>query len=151
MANVFRKQGYQVFTASRSLETMSEVESLPNVKLHQLDVTKSTDIRDAVGDISKETDSKLTYFVNFAARIHFMPLLDMPLLDEDIEAGKALYDLNVWGPLPVTQVFAPLLIKSKGTVVFITSLSGYLNVPYQGLVFYYYSNAYNIISQFHYA
>ncbi|KAI1650625.1 uncharacterized protein F4817DRAFT_312487 [Daldinia loculata] len=97
MAKGFQKQGYQIFAASHSLETMSEVESLPNVKLHQLDVTKSTDIRDAVGDISKEIDSKLTYLVNCAARIHFMPLLD-----EDIEAGKALHDLNVWGPLAVT-------------------------------------------------
>jgi 1-acylglycerone phosphate reductase len=56
----------------------------------------------------------------------------MPLLDEDIEQGKALFETNVWGPIAVTQAFAPLLRKAKGTVVFITSLSGHLNVPYQG-------------------
>ncbi|KAI1657941.1 NAD(P)-binding protein [Daldinia decipiens] len=127
MAMTFQKEGYQVFASSRNLGTMSNVESLPNVKLIQLDITKATDIQAATDSVSKETGGTLTYLVNCAARNHFMPLLD-----EDIEAGKALYDTNVWGPLAVTQAFAPFLIKSKGTVVFITSLSGYLNVPYQG-------------------
>ncbi|KAI0893063.1 NAD(P)-binding protein [Annulohypoxylon nitens] len=85
------------------------------------------DIQAARDAVREETGGTLTFLINCAARNHFMQLLD-----EDIEAGKALYDTNVWGPLAVTQSFAPLLIKAKGTVVFITSLSGYLNVPYQG-------------------
>ncbi|RYP10559.1 hypothetical protein DL765_008063 [Monosporascus sp. GIB2] len=127
MASAFQNQGYRVFATSRSLKTMSKVEGMPNVRLLQLDVTKLTDIRAAAATVSEETGGSLTYLINCAARNHFMPLLD-----EDIETGKALYDTNVWGPLAVTQAFAPLLIKAKGTVVFITSLSGYLNVPYQG-------------------
>ncbi|KAI1418399.1 NAD(P)-binding protein [Hypoxylon sp. FL1857] len=127
MAMVFQSEGYRVFAASRSLETMSKVEKLPNVKLLQLDVTKMAEVRAAADAVSQETDGGLTYLINCAARNHFMPLLD-----ENIEAAKDLFDTNVWGPLAVTQSFAPLLIKAKGTVVFITSLSGYLNVPYQG-------------------
>ncbi|KAI0836402.1 NAD(P)-binding protein [Hypoxylon sp. FL0890] len=127
MAMVFQSEGYRVFAASRSLKTMSKVADLPNVKLLQLDITKMAEIRAAADAVSQETDGSLTYLINCAARNHFMPLLD-----EYIEAAKDLYDTNVWGPLAVTQTFAPLLIKAKGTVVFITSLSGYLNVPYQG-------------------
>lgn len=127
MAMSFEDQGYWVFATSRSLDTMSKVETLPNIKLIQLDITKTTDILAARDTVSEETGGMLTYLVNCAARNHFMPLLD-----EDIEVGKALYDTNVWGPLAVTQAFAPLLIKAKGTVAFITSLSGYLNVPYRG-------------------
>ncbi|KAI1253629.1 hypothetical protein MGN70_004020 [Eutypa lata] len=127
MVIAFQNQGYRVFATSRSLTTMSKVENIPNVSLLQLDVTRTSDIRAAVDAVSEETEGTLTYLINCAARNHFMPLLD-----ENIEDAKALYDTNVWGPLAVTQAFAPLLIKAKGTVVFITSLSGYLNVPYQG-------------------
>lgn len=125
MVIAFQNQGYRVFATSRSLTTMSKVENILNVSLLQLDVTRTSDIRAAVDAVSEETEGTLTYLINCIARYHFMPLLD-----ENIEDAKALYDTNVWGPLAVTQAFAPLLIKAKGTVVFITSLSGYLNVPY---------------------
>lgn len=32
----------------------------------------------------------------------------------------------------MTKAFAPLLIKAEGTIVFITSVAGHLNTPYQG-------------------
>ncbi|KAK8021745.1 hypothetical protein PG990_006883 [Apiospora arundinis] len=127
LATVFQQQGYLVFATSRSSGTMSNVEKLANVHVLQLDVTKPADIRAAVEVVSEKAEGELTYLVNCAGRNHFMPLLD-----EDIEQGKALFETNVWGPLAVTQAFAPLLGKAKGTVVFITSLSGHLNVPYQG-------------------
>ncbi|KXX76903.1 NADPH-dependent 1-acyldihydroxyacetone phosphate reductase [Madurella mycetomatis] len=128
MAVEFQAQGYYVFATSRRLATMSKVEGLPNVKLLELDITKPDEIRSASEVVRTETGGGLTYLINCAARNHFMPLLD-----EDVEAARALFETNVWGQLAVTQAFAPLLIKAKGTVVFITSLSGYLNVPYQGV------------------
>ncbi|GAB1315265.1 NADPH-dependent 1-acyl dihydroxyacetone phosphate reductase [Madurella fahalii] len=129
LAVEFQARGYYVFATSRSLTTMSKVEALPNVKLLQLDITKPADIRAAAEAVKAETTGGgLTYLVNCAARNHFMPLLD-----EDIDATRALFETNVWGQLAVTQAFAPLLIEAQGTVVFITSLSGYLNVPYQGV------------------
>ncbi|KAJ5291313.1 hypothetical protein N7478_000564 [Penicillium angulare] len=45
---------------------------------------------------------------------------------------KALYDINVWGPLRVTKAFVPFLILAKGSIVFVTSISGYLNVSFMG-------------------
>jgi NAD(P)-dependent dehydrogenase (short-subunit alcohol dehydrogenase family) len=56
----------------------------------------------------------------------------MPILDEDLNATRAIFDSNVWGPVAVTQAFAPSLIKAKGQIVFITSISGYINVPWMG-------------------
>jgi 1-acylglycerone phosphate reductase len=127
LAAEFQSRGFIVFATSRRLDTMSVIESLPNVKLLQFDITESADIRAAVEAVSRETGGSLNYLINCAARNYFMPLLD-----QDIEAAKELYNLNVWAPLAVTQAFAPLLIKAKGTITFITSLAGYLNVPYQG-------------------
>ncbi|KAK4183594.1 NADPH-dependent 1-acyldihydroxyacetone phosphate reductase [Podospora australis] len=126
MAIEFQTRGYHVFATSRRLDTMSRVGSLPNVKLLQLDITKPGEIRAAVEAVRIETGGTLDYLVDCAARNHFMPLMD-----ENIETAKALFDTNVWGQLAMTQAFVPLLKQIKGTVVFITSLSGYLNVPYQ--------------------
>lgn len=56
----------------------------------------------------------------------------MPILDEDIEKAKNIFDINVWGTVAVTKAFAPLVIKAKGKIVNITSTAGYLNVPYMG-------------------
>lgn len=127
LADAFQRSDYRVFATSRSLDTMSEAKRLPNVRVLQLDVTSATDIQAAKAAVSDETGGSLTYLINCAARNHFMPLLD-----ENIQDAKRIHETNVWGPLAVTQAFAPLLIKAKGTVVFITSVAGHLNTPYQG-------------------
>ncbi|QKX56023.1 uncharacterized protein TRUGW13939_03123 [Talaromyces rugulosus] len=56
----------------------------------------------------------------------------MPILDQDLDAARELYETNVLGPVAVTQAFAPLLIQAQGMLVFITSIAGYLHVPYMG-------------------
>lgn len=106
---------------------MSQVSGLPGVQIIQLDVKSATDIQAAKTAVSEETGGSLSYLINCAARNHFMPLLD-----ENIEDAKLIHETNIWGPLAVTQAFAPLLIKAKGSLVFITSIAGHLNTPYQG-------------------
>ncbi|KAJ5557029.1 hypothetical protein N7494_000944 [Penicillium frequentans] len=127
LALTFQKQGYQVFATARNLEKMTKLNSLPNVTLLQLDVTEPSQIEAAVAAVQAQTGGTLDVLVNNAGRNHFMPYLD-----EDVEQVKALYDINVWGPLRVTKAFMPLLIKAKGSIAFITSISGYLNVPFMG-------------------
>ena len=48
----------------------------------------------------------------------------MPLLDSEIEAGKRLYDVNVFGVIAVTQAFFPLLKNARGTVANMGSIVG---------------------------
>lgn len=43
-----------------------------------------------------------------------------------------MFDVNVFALIEVTQVFAPLLIASKGTVVNIGSMLGHFPFPWQG-------------------
>lgn len=44
-----------------------------------------------------------------------------------------MFDVNIWGLLAVTQAFAPLLIASKGTIINIGSIAGFVPSPWQGL------------------
>lgn len=130
LALTFQKQGYQVFATARNLDKMTKLNGLSNVTLLQLDVTEPSQIEAAMAAVQAQTGGALDVLVNNAGRNHFMPYLD-----EDVEQVKALYDINVWGPLRVTKAFVPLLIKAQGSIAFITSISGYLNVPFMGKFF----------------
>lgn len=52
----------------------------------------------------------------------------MPALDVNVEDAKKIFNVNVFAIMRMCQVFAPLLIKSKGTIVMIGSLAGV--IPY---------------------
>lgn len=127
LAIVLQQRGLHVFATARDSSKMSDLSGLPNVTTLTLDVVKSTDIRAAVEVVTKQTGGTLNYLVSNAGRNHFMPILD-----EDLDVVRNIFDINFYGPLAITQAFAPLLIKAKGMAVYITSISGYVNVPFMG-------------------
>lgn len=127
LALTLQQRGLHVFATARDPTKMSSLQGLDNVTTLKLDVLKPAEIKAAVEAVSKATGSTLNYLINNAGRNHFMPILD-----EELDAVRNLFEINFYGPLAVTQAFAPLLIKAKGLAVFITSISGYVNVPYMG-------------------
>jgi 1-acylglycerone phosphate reductase len=56
----------------------------------------------------------------------------MPLLDVDIDVAKKVYDVNVWGVVRTTQVFASLVIAAEGTIVIIGSIAGVMPYVFGG-------------------
>lgn len=127
LALVLQQRGLHVFATARDVSKMSNLDGLPNVTMLTLDVVKTDDIKAAAELVTKQTGGTLNYLVNNAGRNHFMPILD-----DDLDAVRNLFEINFYGPLAITQAFAPLLIKSKGMAVYITSISGYINVPFMG-------------------
>ncbi|RAO74287.1 uncharacterized protein BHQ10_010299 [Talaromyces amestolkiae] len=125
LALTLQQRGYLVFATTRDVKKMSKLEGLSNVELLALDVTEKDQIAAAARVVRDQTGGTLDYLINNAGRNHFMPILD-----EDLNATRAIFDTNVWGPVAVTQAFAPFLIEAKGRIVFITSISGYINVPW---------------------
>lgn len=128
LALAFEQRGLHVFATARNIAKMSELQGR-NITLLTLDTTVPEQIKEAVDAVKKATGT-LDYLVNNAARNHFRPILD-----ENIEETKNLFNTNVWGPLAVTQAFSPLIIKAKGSFVFITSIAGYGNTPWMGKQF----------------
>ncbi|KAK7752877.1 hypothetical protein SLS62_005219 [Diatrype stigma] len=127
LALVLQQRGFHVFATARDPSKMSDLKGLPNITLLTLDVVKSVDIEAAAEAVAKQTGGTLNYFISNAGRNHFMPILD-----EDLETVKNLFEINFIAPIALTKAFAPLLIKAKGMAVYITSISGYLNIPYMG-------------------
>lgn len=128
LAVAFQQRGCHVFATARNPDKMSKLKDLENVTLLAMDVTDKAQIEAAVEKVRDQTGGSLNYLVNNAGRNHFMPILD-----QDLDAARELYETNVLGPIAVTQAFAPLLIQAKGMLAFITSIAGYLHVPYMGV------------------
>jgi len=127
LAAIFHERGCHVFATARDISKMSALAGLQNTTLLALDVGDSEQISTAVEAIKNATCGTLDILINNAGRNHFSPVLDI-----DIAAAKKVYETNLWGPLAMIQAFAPLVIKAKGTIVSITSISGYVNVPHMG-------------------
>jgi 1-acylglycerone phosphate reductase len=128
LALTFAQRGLLVFATARNVATMAKLENLPNVRLLKLDITIPDDVRTATGIVKKETGGTLDFLINNAAQARYMPMLD-----EDFEQAKTLFELCVWSQLRMVQAFSPLLIEAKGTAVYISSVSAHLNMPWLGV------------------
>ncbi|XP_067037649.1 retinol dehydrogenase 7-like isoform X1 [Acropora muricata] len=98
------------------------------LKTFQMDVTNSKHIKDVYEEIKKETSlDGLWGVVNNAGILCLSPLEWMPLDD-----FKRSADVNIWGMIEVTKTFLPLLKRSKGRVVNLSSSAGRIAGPLYG-------------------
>ena len=123
----FQKRSLLVFATARTAAKIAHFEKLPNVVLLTLDVTSASSIAAAVESVKSKTGGTLDYLVNNSGVVHVMPVLDT-----DIAVAKSLFDVNLWAVIAMTQAFAPLVIRAKGTIVNIGSINGLLTVPWMG-------------------
>jgi NADP-dependent 3-hydroxy acid dehydrogenase YdfG len=117
------KNGYRVIAVSRDVEKMKDLVS-DNVEIYGLDVTKPDKIKEFY---EKYKDIALDLLVNNAGG-GYDP---KQIAYETMENFRIAYDINVSGPMYISQLFTPCLKKSESpTIIFITSIGG--NVPYPG-------------------
>ena len=83
-----------------------------------LDVTNAAQIRGAVDKVES-----LDILLNNAGVSPFDDLSDRRVLEQQLA-------VNLFGPYDVTQAFLPLLIRSRGTIVNVLSLSSLAAVPF---------------------
>lgn len=127
LAKAFHARDYQVYATLRDPAKAKSLEHVEGIEISTLDVTKNESIQQCVQQIEKKTGGTLDVLVNNAGADCTMPLLDVSL-----EEAKALYDLNVWAVLALTQAFAPMLIKATGTIVNIDSGAAHLILAWGG-------------------
>ncbi|KAK4939961.1 hypothetical protein LTR10_019813 [Elasticomyces elasticus] len=109
LAVAFHNAGLRVFATARDTSRMSGLEDL-GIQCLNLDVCDEDSIRECVEEVSKLTDGSLDCLVNNAGGGYNMPVSDI-----SIPEAKALFDLNVWSYITVTQAFLPLLLESGKT------------------------------------
>jgi NADP-dependent 3-hydroxy acid dehydrogenase YdfG len=114
--------GYKVIAASRNISKMLDLVS-ENVEIYQLDITDSKQIEEF---FEKYKDITLDLLVNNAGGGSAPTMI----INETPENFRIAYDINVTGPMYISQLFVPAMEKSLSpTIIFISSLGG--KVPYR--------------------
>ena len=117
------ENGYRVIAVSRNLSKVSALVS-DNVEVYSLDVTDSKAIE---AFFEKYKDITLDLLVNNAGG----GSSPTHIINETPENFRKAYDINVTGPMYLSQLFVPCMERSESpTIVFITSFGG--KVPYRG-------------------
>lgn len=127
-AREFASIGSKVVLAARSQEAIIQVENELKQKGYEVfavktDVTLMEDCKNLI-DRTLEKYGKIDVLINNAG-ISMRALF----VDTDIEVLKKLMDVNFWGTVYCTKYALPHLIKSKGSLVGISSVAGYHGLP----------------------
>lgn len=116
------ENGYRVIAVSRDLSKVSNLIS-DNVEVYRLDITNSDEIKKFY---QKYNDITLDLLVNNAGGgsgpTH--------IINETMDNFRRAYDINVSGPMYLSQLFVPCMERSNSpTIVFVSSLGG--KFPYR--------------------
>jgi len=114
---------YRVIAVSRDMSRLAELQS-ENLELYTLELTSPHGIK---AFYEKYKDISLDLLVNNAGG----GASPTKIIDETMENFRTAYDINVSGPMYLSQLFVPCLKKSESpTIIFVTSLSG--KIPFRG-------------------
>lgn len=119
-----QSKGYTVYGTSRNPQ------NYPNSKfpIVALDVTKVDTISKCISKVL-EIESKIDVLINNAGAGITGPLEETP--EEEI---KRNFDTNLFGPINVIKAVLPSMRTQKsGLIINITSISGYMGLPYRGV------------------
>jgi len=120
-------KGWFVYAGARSQEDLDALNKLRNVKAIRLDVTRPDEIYTAAALVRAE--GRGLYGLVNNAGVGGAPA---PLNDAEEKDLTYVFDVNMYGPWRVTKAFAPLLAESKGRVVNISSIAGFVAAPLLG-------------------
>ena len=131
LALEFHRTGWRVFASARNMSKLGQVEAA-GIETVQLDVTSEESIAGCVAAVRALSGGSLDALVNNAGATYNAPLMDM-----DVDKTRALFDLNVFAIIRVTQAFLPLLLHSAANgraalVANTTSISSLKPLPFSG-------------------
>jgi NADP-dependent 3-hydroxy acid dehydrogenase YdfG len=119
---LLEKNGYKVIAVSRDMMAMSSLIS-ENVEVYNLDITDQKEIENFY---AKYKNISLDLLVNNAGGGSG----PTGIINETMDNFRKAYDINVSGPMYISQLFVPCLQKSQSpTIIFVTSLAG--KIPYR--------------------
>ena len=116
--------GYVVYGTCRN---PNQYETPPNYKLISLDLNKPTSIQSAVEELLGE-EGRIDVLINNAGSGIIGPMEEL-----EIDALRANFETNCYGPLLLMQKVLPVMRKQKGGfVVSITSIGCAMGLPFRG-------------------
>ncbi len=117
-------KNFKVYGTSRNPNNSADV----GFPLVTLDVTKNETIKTAISEII-EKEGGIDVLINNAGIGITGPIEETP--EEEI---KKAFDTNFFGPLNVTKAVIPhMREQGRGLIINITSIAGYMGLPYRGI------------------
>ena len=117
-------KGFIVFGTSRSPERYSD----SKIKLVALDVADVYSIEKAIATVITDA-GRIDVVINNAGAGITGPIEDIP--NEEI---KRNFETNLFGPINVIKTVLPQMRKqNSGLIINITSIAGYMGLPYRGI------------------
>jgi short-subunit dehydrogenase len=129
LAKEFAKHGANLVLGARQFVTLCEItqdlEKQYNIKAVavQCDVTVEEDCEHLIKQ-TLSTFGKIDVLVNNAG-ISMRALFK----DADIKVLKSVMDVNFWGTVYCTKYALPEILKTKGSIVGVSSIAGYKGLP----------------------
>ncbi|WP_438964638.1 SDR family oxidoreductase [Winogradskyella sp.] len=118
------KKGFNVYGTSRNPSSYKE----SKFPLVALDVTHSQSITNCIDEVLSHT-SKIDVLINNAGAGITGPIEEIP--EDEI---KRNFETNLFGPINVIKAVLPSMRKNKsGLIINITSIAGYMGLPYRGV------------------
>jgi len=117
-------KGYKVYGTSRNPDRYPNSE-FPIVAL---DVTKAETISSCIAEVLKQ-ESKIDVLINNAGAGITGPIEEIP--DAEI---KRNFETNLFGPINVIKAVLPTMrFQKSGLIINVTSIAGYMGLPYRGI------------------
>jgi len=115
-----------VYACARKKKDIEKLNKVENVTSFRLDVTNPLDVQKVVTRVKQEGRG-LFGLVNNAG------ISDCwPILSTSEEMLHRVFNVNVYGPLRITNALIPYLIESQGRIVNVSSISGLFTPTYLG-------------------
>ncbi|RAK75551.1 SDR family oxidoreductase [Aspergillus fijiensis CBS 313.89] len=123
LAREFHRNGLRVFATARSADTLQDLASI-GIETLSLEVDDQESVQSCFSDINARLGGKgLNYLVNNAGRNY-----TVPAMEAELSEVRATFETNLFSVIYICQVFLPLLIRAKGTIVQVGSVAGI--IPY---------------------
>lgn len=127
-ARDFASRGAKISLAARSADKLLEIEKELSGAGHEVlvtptDVSKEEDCENLIKETFKRF-GKIDILVNNAG-------ISMRALFKDLDLSvlKQLMDVNFWGTVYCTKHALPYLLETKGSVVGVSSIAGFIGLP----------------------
>jgi NAD(P)-dependent dehydrogenase (short-subunit alcohol dehydrogenase family) len=124
--------GFEVLAAVRNEADALVLQNQNPDHIHPviIELRDQSMIRDAASQLAHKTGKDGLYgLVNCAAMLHCGPLEYFPR-----ELWFEQYDVNLFGPMALTQAMLPLIRKANGRIVNIGAVGGGISLPFYGAI-----------------
>lgn len=126
LAEEYASKGFNLVLAARRIERLKELEEkLSNVEVLSVktDVTIESDCKNLIDSAIKKF-SKIDILINNAGIS-----MRASTINVDMNVIRKVMDVNFWGTVYCTKFALPYLLASKGSLVGVMSIGGYVGLP----------------------